>query len=76
MAAVADAEPYGYGGRVLKALSMFTRSMLVRGAIIGLLLAGLAALADGGARLQLAQAVKASRNDGDRVIAHIAGAVN
>lgn len=73
MAAAADAGPYGYGGRIL---SMFNRSMLVRGAIIGLLLAGLVALADGGARLQLAQAVKASRNDGGRVVAHVAGAVN
>lgn len=40
--------------------------------LLGLLLVGLATLADGAARIELARAVNASFNDGARVVAHIA----
>lgn len=55
--AAAGAGRHGYGAGVLKALSMLNRSILVRGAFIGLLLVGLVALADGIARQQLRQAI-------------------
>ncbi|MGH1571068.1 hypothetical protein ACRAWG_10690 [Methylobacterium sp. P31] len=55
---------------------MLNRSILVRGAFIGLLLAGLVALADGITRLQLDQAVTASQNDGGRMVVRVAGAVD
>jgi hypothetical protein len=54
--AAADAGWHSYGAGVLKALSMLNRSILVRGAFIGLLLVGLVALADGIVRQQLRQA--------------------
>ncbi|MBE7197944.1 MAG: hypothetical protein INR70_09085 [Parafilimonas terrae] len=53
---------------------MLNHSVLVRGALIGLALAGLVALADGTARTELARAVDASRSDGARLIVRIAGA--
>jgi hypothetical protein len=54
--AAAGASGHSYGASVLKALPMLNRSILVRGAFIGLLLAGLVALADGIARYELQQA--------------------
>ena len=44
--------------------------------LLGLMLASLVLLADGVARLQLAQAVRASQAEGARMFAHAAGAVD
>ena len=43
-------------------------------ALLGLLLIGLAMLADGAARVELARAVNASLNDGLRTVAHVVAA--
>ena len=54
--AAAGGQRLSYGAGVLKALPMLNRSILVRGAFIALLLAGLVALADGVVRHELRQA--------------------
>jgi len=55
---------------------MLNQSILVRGALIGLILAGLLALADGIARTELARAVDASQGDSARLIVRVAGAAD
>jgi hypothetical protein len=54
--AAAGVQRLSYGVSVIKAPSMLNRSILVRGAFIGLLLVGLVALADGVVRQQLEKA--------------------
>jgi hypothetical protein len=54
--AAAGLERLSYCASVFEAPSMLNRSILVRGAFIGLLLVGLVALADGIVREQLRQA--------------------
>ena len=63
-----------YGAGVLKAPSMLNRSILVRGAFMGLLLVGLVALADGIVRQELRQATSDMIMASATVIAEPAGA--
>ena len=55
---------------------MLSMSILVRGAVVGLMLAGFVAVTDNMARSQLSRAVENYRGDGARVVVQIAGAVD
>jgi hypothetical protein len=55
---------------------MLNHSILVRGALIGLVLASLFALAESVARTEVARAVDASQDDSAHLIVRIAGAAD